>query len=170
MTIDALKAVIGSRGGVNQPNRFTITFNPPGGGLGGDDITLLCESVSMPGHQISTFDYPFEAVLNSVKVPNGYIYEDVQCTFIITNDYSIKKIFDAWKTSIITEEYRLNYANVYERDIIISSLNQKNEKVYEVTLQNAYPMTVASIELNNGTVNEITKLQVTFTYAQLAQS
>lgn len=170
MTIDSLKAAIGGRGGINQPNRFEITFNPPGGGLNGQDITLLCESVSIPGYQINTFDYPFEAVLNSVKVPNGYIYEDVQCTFIVTNDYVIKKIFDKWKKSIITDEFRLNYAFSYERDVKIASLDQQNKKVYEVTLENAYPVTVASIELNNGSVNEITKLVVTFTYTHLTES
>ena len=170
MTIDSLKAAIGGRGGINQPNRFEITFNPPGGGLNGQDITLLCESVSLPGYQINTFDYPFEAVLNSVKVPNGYTYEDVQCTFIVTNDYVIKRIFDTWKKTIITDEFRLNYARAYERDVKIASLNQRNEKKYEITLENAYPITVASIDLNNGTSNEITKLQVTFTYTHITNN
>lgn len=165
MTIDSLKATIGNRGGVNQPNRFTITFNPPGQyDLIGREITLFCESVTLPGYQIQTFDYPFEAVLNTVKVPNGYIFEDITCTFIVTNDYSIKKVFDRWKDKIITKEFRLNYAAVYERDIRIASLNQKNEKVYEIKLEKAYPVTVNSIELNNGTSNEITKLTVVFTY------
>lgn len=170
MTIDALKATIGSHGGVNQPNRFQITFDPPGAVLlNGRELTLLCESVSIPGYQINTFDYPFDAVLNTVKVPNGYSYEDITCTFIVTNDYSIRKIFDRWRRAIITNEFRLNYAAVYERDIVISSLNQKNEKAYEVRLEKAYPITVNSIELNNGTTNDISKLQVVFTYVSMVQ-
>ena len=80
-TIDDLKATIGKRGGISQPNRFSITMTPPTqtllnldlqsmaasalsgtfslGGLVNDprDITILCESCSLPGRLIQTGDY-----------------------------------------------------------------------------------------------------------------
>ena len=164
MTIDALKATIGGRGGINQPNRFKITFNPPGGGLNGREITLLCQSVNIPGRQITSFEYPFDAVSNEVKVPNGYVNDDITCVFLITNDFSAQKMFNSWRKAIITDDYLLNYVDAYERDVTITALNQKNETAYTVLLKGAYPITVNSIQLDNGTMDEVTRLEVTFTY------
>jgi hypothetical protein len=166
-TIDELKATIGGRGGIHSPNRFQITFNPPGGGLGGRDLTLLCEAVNIPGRQITTFEYPYNAVEQQVKVPNGFINEDITCTFLVTNDFSIPTMFEAWRKAIINDDYLLEYANVYERTITIIALDQQNTQVHRVWLDKAYPITVNSIALSNATTNETTKLEVTFTYVNM---
>ena len=80
--IDTLKASIAAKGGVARTNRFNVIFTPPKQSLlnlkpevlvgqlaSGDtpsvrslindprDISLLCESVSIPGRSISTIDY-----------------------------------------------------------------------------------------------------------------
>ena len=167
LNVDNFKAIIGAKGGAFQPNRFEITFTPPvAGGAGiGEELSLLCESTTIPGKQISTFEYPFQSIDNVVKVPNGYVFDDVECTFILTNDFDLKTIFENWLNTIITENYRLAYAADYEVPVVISALNQKNEIIYTTTLLNAYPVTVNAIELNMGSTNEIGKLSVTFTYS-----
>ena len=50
------------------------------------DISILCESVNIPGRQITTIDYTAEK--QTIKVPYGAINEDVTMSFILTNDYS----------------------------------------------------------------------------------
>jgi len=78
-SIDTLKSTIGKRGGVSKSNRFAIYMNLPlisinpgtilsniasGGGFNPmslindpRDISLLCESCSLPGRQITTAEH-----------------------------------------------------------------------------------------------------------------
>ena len=138
-SIDDLKATISKKGGVAMQNRFQIFFTPPTansvksllnkdiGSLVGDiaknavsggkpgnllpdprDISILCESVSLPGRQITTIDYTAER--QAIKVPYSVINEDISMTFILTNDYYMKKMFDAWATGIFdVEKYRAGF-------------------------------------------------------------
>jgi hypothetical protein len=77
----------------------------------------------------------------------------------------MKKMFDKWSQLIIDPEtYKLNYNAVYQRDITIQQLNEKNVPVYGIKLKNAYPVSVSSIELSNTGENSIQKLSVTMTY------
>lgn len=173
MSVNALKARIGKHDGLFSPNRFEVVFNPPAGMFGagasrafsGGNIILFTESLTLPGRQITTFEYPFEAVRQEVKVPNGYTNSDVECVFLLTNDFMVKKYFDEWVKAIITPDYLLNYTAQYETDVSISALDQKNVKRYTIKLLNAFPITVGDIALSNASTNEIGKLNVTFTYS-----
>ena len=125
-SIDNLKATIAKKGGVAMQNRFQVFFTPPTANsvksllnsdpkvLVGDiaknaisggsirnmipdprDISILCESVNLPGRQITTIDY--QAEKQSIKIPYSAINEDVTMSFILTNDYYMKKLFDDWE-------------------------------------------------------------------------
>jgi len=186
-SIDDLKATIGKRGGIAKTNRFAIFMSPPDSSLlninlqdigvslisgtfnakslinDPRDIGLLCESCSIPGRQKKTMEHSH--FRNTVKVPNNYINEDITFTFLLTNDYYMKKMFDKWSELIIDpESYKLNYNAEYQRDITIQQLNEKNVPVYGIKLKNAYPISVSSIELSNTGENSIQKLSVTMTY------
>jgi len=127
------------------------------------DISLLCESVSLPGRSISTLDYQGSA--QSLKIPYTYIDSDVEMVFLLTNDYYMKTMFDDWLSSIFdTELYRAGYKKDYSTDIVIQQLNQKNIPVYGVKLENAYPININSIALDNTSENAVQKVSVTFAY------
>ena len=133
-SIDNLKATLSKKGGVAFANRFQVFFTPPTATLsalaskdvgsllgslvsGGSiknlipdprDISILCESVTLPGRNINTLDY--QADKQAIKIPYGIINEDVVMSFILTNDYAMKKMFDDWMESIFNvEEYRAGY-------------------------------------------------------------
>ena len=188
-SIDNLKATLSKKGGVAFANRFQVFFTPPTAALsalaskdigsllgslvgGGSiknlipdprDISILCESVTLPGRNINTLDY--QADKQAIKIPYGIINEDVVMSFILTNDYAMKKMFDDWMESIFNvEEYRAGYKKDFTTDIVIQQLNQKNVPVYGVVLQNAFPTTVAGITLDSNSENTIQKLNVTFSY------
>ena len=193
-SIDNLKAVISKKGGLAMQNRFQIFFTPPTansvrsllnqdiGSLIGDlaknaisggspknlipdprDIAILCEAVSFPGRQISTIDYIAER--QGIKVPYSVINEDVSMTFLLTNDYFIKKMFDAWSTGIFdVEKYRAGYKKDFVTDIVIQQLDQNNVPVYSVRLEGAFPTTISAVNLDNNSENTIQKMTVTMSY------
>jgi len=183
MSIDKLKSTIGKRGGLAKPNRFQIIFTPPQGSLlGGNiigaltsggglkslvndprDISMLCENVTIPGRNVTTLDYIAEK--QAVKIPYTFINEDVQCTFLLTNDYYMKTLFDNWLEQVFdTDKYHANYKTEFTSDVVIQQLNSKNIPVYGVRLENAFPTTVAGITLDNNSENAAQKMTVTFSY------
>lgn len=187
MSIDNLKAIVSKKNGLAKSNRFNIIFTPPtqsllnlnpdvliGSLVSGTfnarnlisdprDISLLCQGASLPGRQVSTIDYIAEK--QQVPIPYTVIDEDVQCKFLLTNDYYIKTLFDNWLSSIVNlDSYSVGYKKDFATDVVIQQLDEKNIPVYGVRLENAFPTTVAGIELDQAQSSGPMELNVTFSY------
>jgi hypothetical protein len=162
--IETIKSEIVTRKGLARSNKFSIEILDGVGTLS-KSIDLLCESVSLPGMQILTTEY--SNIRHATKYPTGIMYEDVELTFLLTQDYYTKKFFDTWMSKIIetnADEYYLKYRKSYCRDVVINQLNDRNEKVYSHKLLDAYPISAQTIELNSTTDDEVAKFNVTLTY------
>lgn len=188
-TIDDFKSMLSARGGLAKANRFLVIMQPPVQSLfhfdvqelivksisagtsainlrdfmtDPRDLTMLCESCSLPGRQIQTLDYA--SYRNTYKVPTGYFNEDVTFSFHVTNDYYIKKLFDKWMESVIShKDYHLGWDSRFSCDVIIHQLDDNNIPVYGVKLKGAFPISVNSIALDNSNEDTI-KVQAVFTY------
>ena len=159
-----LKSELISRKGIARSNKFSIEITEEGGNPS-TAIDTLCESASIPGLQILTTEY--SSIRHATKYPTGLMYEDIELTFLLTQDYYVKKFFDTWMSKIIktsVDDYYLNYRSTYSRDVIINQLNDRNEKIYSHKLIDAYPITVQTINLNSTSDDEVAKLNVTLTY------
>ena len=115
-TIEKFKALVGKKQGLAKANRFLVVFTPPTqsllnldpmaivGRLANDtfnaknlindprDIAFLVEATQMPGRNINTLDY--QAEKETIKMPNGFIDDDVTMTFLLTNDLITPRL--AW--------------------------------------------------------------------------
>lgn len=164
--LDDVKATIGNHNGFARTNFFAVTFNGPAG-ITPDAyvINALCESAQLPGRSISTFEHGMTT--QAIKRPYGFINDDVQLTFYVTNDFYIKKIWEAWMNTVINDKtYKVNYRDDFAHDVVISVLDLNHNEVHQVTLQKAYPIQISAVELNNSNENEIMRLTVTLTYEQ----
>ena len=185
--IDKLKSTISKKGGIARANRFRVIFTPPktsllnlnletiiSSAISGNfsaknlinnprDIDMLCDSVTIPGKQISTIDY--QAQRESIKVPYETIPDDVTLSFILTNDYYMKTVFDNWINNIVNNStYTVAYKKDITTDVIIQQLDEKNTPIYGVKLRGAFPTTMNEIVLSNESENTIQKLNVSFSY------
>lgn len=185
MNVDKFKTILSKRGGLAPANRFAVYMPLPlvsvdpqeliakafgQGNAGGNnffqdprDVSILCDSVTMPGRQISTTELANNML--AIKMPYNYINDDVTMSFHITNDHFMKKFFEKWVNSMFDRRRMImKYRSSYASDIIIQQLDQRDVPVYTCTLKNAYPTTVSSYELNNSSENSFEKLQISFTY------
>lgn len=185
MNVDNFKSLISKRGGLAPGNRFAVymplplvSFDPQeliakafdrgtntGLNLIQDprDVSILCDSVTMPGRQISTTELANNML--SIKMPYNYINDDVNMQFHITNDHYMKKFFENWTNKIFDKNtMTMKYRSTFAVDIIIQQLDQRDVPVYTCVLKNAYPTTIASYEMGNASENTFQKLSVTFTY------
>jgi len=186
-SIDTLKSSISNHGGVAPGNRFNVIFTPPkmslinknpanliGNLASGSlslrnlindprDISFLCQSVSLPGRNISTLDYMSDK--GSRKQPYTFVDSEVTMSFLLTSDYYIKTMFDTWLENIFdTENYYVGYKKDYSTDITIQQLNKENIPVYGVRLVNAFPTSVTDITLDNSSADTAQKMSATFSF------
>ena len=192
-TVEDLKSTIEAGGGLALTNRFVVIITPPRAleqsllnvnisdiainALSGSfslkslindprDIAILCQSCSLPGKQLETIDHV--SVRNTTKIASGYVYEDVSMKFIATNDFRLKKMFDAWQNLAVDPiTYRKRYVKEYKSTVIIQQLNKKNLPTYGVTLVNAFPVAVNSMEYSNDGENQFNTVDVTFNFEDL---
>ena len=189
-----MKSTINRRGGIARGNRFAVYVSHPSKGMNsllnfnpanllsnlisgqgvriGDfiqdprDIFLLCQSCTMPGKRIMTT----EATHNhhNTKKPYSAATDEVTMTFLMTNDYYMKKYFDMWQEMIIDtshEHYKAFYKREYCSDVSIQQLSASNDVVpgYTIKLENAYPIQVGALELGNS-ADGLMELSITWEY------
>jgi len=181
VSIDTMKSTINRRGGLARGNRFGVYISHPSKGMNsllnfnpatllsnlisgdgihiGDfiqdprDMFLLCRNVTMPGKRISTTEATHNHNLS--KKPYSAITDEVTMSFLLTNDYYVKKYFDMWQEMIIDsthEHYKAFYKRDYCSDVTIQQLSTSNDMIpgYTIKLENAYPIQVGAIELDSG--------------------
>jgi len=148
--------------------------------MGGGDLNLLCNSVTMPGRQVLTNDRRIG--MEYQKVAYGYAVPDVAMSFYVLNDYGIKKYFDTWyDTTVFDDNQVVPYKTNYIRDVRIHQLRKpiinKDFNIgpvnidigigqgtpYSVVLKDAFPTSVNAIELNNE-LDGLVQLNVEFSY------
>ena len=138
-SLDKLKSVITSRGGLARPNNFLIEL-PTIAGISSRDMNILCRSATLPGKQVLTHDRRIG--MQFEKVAYGYAVDDVSMTFLMMNDYSVREYFDAWRSIILSEdEQTVAYKNQYEKRVSIHQL------------ANSVPSLTAGVSINIGPIS-----------------
>jgi len=163
-SINDLKAAISKGNGLAAPNRFNVMLTPPRG-IASDiqEFTILCENASFPGKQILTADYGL--LRQTEKIPIGYMNEEVTFTFLLTNQYSMKRIFESWLDKVLDmNRYRVAYKNEYSTDVTIEQLDRDNSAVYKVTLMEAFPITLSAIGFDNAAESSVQKMTVSMAF------
>jgi len=117
------------------------------------DMYLLAESCTLPGRSFMTSDR--RTGIKTTKVAYGVDTSAVKFTFLLTNDYYIWKYFKSWMDFIVPpsddiNELKLNYKNSYSTDIQIQQMASGDFiPSYSISLKNAYPIAIDSVELSN---------------------
>ena len=194
VSIDTMKSTINRRGGIARGNRFAVYVNHPSKSMNSllnynpatllsnlisgqgvnvadfiqdpRDLFILCTSCSIPGKRISTTEATHNHNLS--KKPYSAATDEVSMTFMLTNDYYIKKYFDMWQEMIVDtsgEHYKTFYKNEYCSDVTIQQLSASNDVVpgYTVKLENAYPIQVGAVELSSGSEG-LMEVSITWEY------
>mgnify|MGYP000941995066 CR=1 FL=1 len=194
VSIDTMKSTINRRGGLARGNRYAVYISHPSKSINsllgynpatllsnlisGDgvniadfiqdprDMFLLCQTAMMPGKRILTTEAMHNHHMS--KKPYSAATDEVTMSFLLTNDYYIKKYFDMWQEMIIDskgDHYKAYYKRDYSSDITIQQLSSSNDIVpgYTVKLENAYPISLTSVELGNGT-DGLLEVSVTWEY------
>lgn len=189
-TIDTLKSLVSSKGGIARSNVFRVIL-PSLPGANSTDLNLLCKDVQLPGRQIMTNERRIG--LQFEKIAYGYAVTDISMTFHVMNDYGVKKYFETWQNLAINQEtFEVGYYNDYTFQVRIDQLRKgvslpvysfnnfldlfstkavflsKDEIIYSCILNNAFPTTMNAIQLNND-LDGLVELNVQLSYKNWKQ-
>ena len=190
-SIEELKGLLSKKGGPARSNLFQVQLPQiPFTNMSMRDINLVCRDVNLPGRQIASMDRTVGGLTS--KIAYGQMSEDISLTFLVTNDYGIRKYFEAWQELAVNPNtlevgYKEDYAkevriiqmaktglrdidesfstNIFNIDFTLDvNIDLPEEKpIYEVNLINAYPTTMNAINLNND-ANGLVELNVQLSY------
>lgn len=136
--------------------------------VGGADqirsLTLQCEATDIPGKSLVTNDVKTYGPL--YKVPYQTQFDTINFTFISSNEFSEKRIFDAWMELIVsntTFNFRFAKDVGYMTNVYVTQFDDAGRKIYRVQLIDAFPTAISPMNVswaNDG----FHRLTVQFTY------
>jgi len=162
--VQDLASRISERGGLARPNLFAVTFNGPAS-INPDMflVNAICESASLPGRAISTNEHT--TTKHATKTPYTFINDDITLTFLVTNDFYIKNLFEKWMKHVINDEDgKIYYKSQYASDMTITILSLDGKMVHKVQLEKAFPIAFTAMDLSNASESQVMRFTVTMTY------
>ena len=167
-SINELKGLATARGGFAQQHQYLITL-PSLGAYSSRELNLLCSKTTLPGRRILSSDRMIG--VKQTRVAYGFASEEITMSFQVLNDYGIKNYFEQWQNKIVDQNtFTPGYKSEYARDMQILQLKKgfaldtdlrlgpitldidifkRANVVYEVTLLNAFPVSLGEISLTN---------------------
>jgi hypothetical protein len=129
-------------------------------------LALQCESAELPGKTITTADVKVYGP--TFKVPYQSQYTDTSLTFLCTNEFYERKLFDRWMESIMpTDTNNLRFPKDeetrYMTNIKIIQYDEFIKQIYAVELIDAFPVGIASQQLT-WTDDNVHRLTIQFAY------
>lgn len=130
-------------------------------------LSLQCETAELPGKQIITADEKIYGP--TVKVPYQTQYSEMTLTFLCTNDFYERKLFDRWLECIMpTDTNNLRFGKGentrYMSNIKIIQYDDFIKQIYAVELIDAFPISIAAQPLSWGE-DGFHRVSVQFTYS-----
>jgi hypothetical protein len=114
-------------------------------------LALQCESAELPGRTLQTADVKIYGP--TFKVPYQSQYGDTTLTFLCTNEFYERKLFDRWIEAIHPSDtnnlrYPKGEKSRYLTNIKIIQYDDFIKKIYAVELMDAFPIGVAPQQLS----------------------
>jgi len=129
-------------------------------------LALQCESTELPGKTILTQDAKVYGP--TYKIPYQTQFADISLTFLCTNDFYERKLFDRWIEAIMPNDtHNLRFPNDddtrYLTNLKIIQYDDFIKQIYAVEMIDAFPISIASQPLNWGE-DSFHRLTVQFSY------
>jgi hypothetical protein len=114
-------------------------------------LALQCESAELPGKTLLTQDAKIYGP--GFKVPYQTQYTETTLTFVCTNEFYERKLFERWMEAIMpTDTNNLRYAKDdktrYMTNIQIIQYDDFIKKIFVIELMDAFPVSIASQPLS----------------------
>lgn len=150
--------------GLSRTNRYAVMFGniPWAENTLQRNTVMFCDQVQLPGTNFNTSDIRSFGEIR--KAPYERLYEDINMSFYVDTDMSVKTFFDYWMNQIQDPVSRnFNYYNNYTSNIVLEVQDIHNKTRYNMVLFEAFPKSIGAVQLDYNS-KDIMKLSVNFAY------
>ena len=174
-SIDDFKANL--IGGGARANQFRVTISPPPGIAIGLDVrrtSFLVQSAQLPAMTLGEVEVAFRG--RKIYVAGDRAFEGTwNATVINDTDFMIRNAMERWQNGI--NDYRENTSDQtaltpagYQTDLFVEQLDRDDTILKSYIFKNAFPLTVAQIDLSSGEAGELETFEVTWRYQHFEPS
>ena len=160
-----------ARGGFLRPSKFAVQVQGPAG-ISTDtlDVDLYCSQAAFPARKFSTGAKKIYGSEQSIPYTVTFD-ETVDLTFYCTEGMQQRNYFEEWQNKIQNPmDSNMGYHKDYVGTVFIGVFHEDfsgtpipSQSKYIIELEEAWPNTLAGIDLNSGT-NELMTFQVNMSY------
>ena len=168
-----LRKAFADHGGIAKGQKFSISISGAPVRIP-SDLQLMCDTVSLPTRSAATNELSMYGPVQSF--PYRFTYTEASLNFYLTEDFAIKKMFDAWQETIVDPvSGDLGFFKDYNCQIEISKFSSQHGETtapadYAVTLIDAWPSIVGEVALGHSLGTDILRLPVTFQFRKWKES
>jgi len=155
-------------------------------------LTLQCQSVALPAHDLQTQNRAYASEPGREMVQTHGYAGTIDCTFLLSNDLREKHYFEQWQNLAVDNyTHKANYYDDYIGSMEIYQLSTKakqrvqrnspgphaeitdeehlkfeEERTYGIVASEVYPKTIGAVSFSASSANEISTLDVRFEFRQ----
>jgi hypothetical protein len=161
-------------GGGARANQFRVTITPPSGIAIGLDVrrtSFMAKASNLPAQSIGEIAVPFRG--RSIYMAGDREFTDPwTTTFINDTDFMVRNAMERWSNGIndLAEGTGVVAPADYQTDLFVEQLDRDDTVLKSYIFRNAWPLTVATIELSTETTNAIEEFEVTWRYQHFEAS
>ena len=133
----------------------------------GQQLSLHCNSISMPGHDLQAQDMQHGSAPGRQIVQSHDYAGTIAASFYLDSHLRERHYFEKWqKMAVSTTTHKANYYNDYIGSMEIYQLDVNNEVTYGIKATEVYPSTIGGIEYSYESANQVATQAVSFEYRQ----
>ena len=165
-TVEQFKSQL--KNGGARPNQFRVTLTFPDGIVGSaaaaQKAQFLIKATSLPASTVEDIAVGYRG--RTIHFAGERNFADWDVTIINDTGFEIRKALENWHHKICN--YDATNGEVaplaYQVDLTVEQLDRNDEVLYSYIFKDAYPTTIAAIELAYETNTALEEYGVTFTY------
>lgn len=142
----------------------------------GKQINILCRSTSLPERSVDVQTLYHLGRKYTVRAETNFS-EEYSISIIDDSKMSLRKMFDKWlntvdDTTVNKSEPKIITGSgdtpklTYQTNVEIWQLDQNGNKIYGYVLQNAFPKTVGTVELDDSNDSALSEFSVNFAFSE----
>lgn len=172
--VNEFKAVIGQRG-IQRNNHFAVNFAPPSAvqipGLI-NDLPILCNTVNLPGFNISADDIRHKGYGLTEKRPSQVSFEDITLTIIADSKGEVLDFVHSWFRLVFPHGNTEDSSNVeffgypmdYYGELEIYMYDVTSEKHTTYRIHQCYPLNMSALTMSWSDMDSTMIIPISFAY------
>ena len=161
-------------GGGARANQFRVTITPPSGIAIGLDVrraSFLVRASNLPAQTLAEIAIPFRG--RQIYIAGDREFADPwSVAFLNDTDFMIRNAMERWSNGIndLADGTGVIAPSAYQTDLLVEQLDRDDTVLKQYIFRNAWPITVAQIDLTSDAATAIEEFEVSWRYQHFEAS